>query len=642
MMPPNSSREEKVLLKDTVYVDEDEGDDESYEDDDEEYEYEEEEDEKEEGDYFDIHHKYTTTSPPSTTHHLGLGVGARAGETPSLQRIKSWYTPVYDYRTVDLTHKSRFNKKPRFCDGRLSRLSFVCLHFMVVGVVMTAVLVPVILLVVVPGIIRSKVEGFDGDSLQVDRMDINQFTTTGVEFSFKSTIPSFFPIPIYVRTGAMDVVMQANLPSSSLDNTTTTSPSTITMMTVTLPSLYFRVSDPLALDFTSTANFTDPQGMAKLIQMMSRKGGVEGVVLKARTGLTVQVFGITFYRGLQVEKTFVLGGAVKSDFKEVVKGLPGFLKAKNLNSIILNQYKMNQLWTFFPNATSIFPLIAIESLSLAMNDPGILLTTTVTFENPSIMRLPLPPIDLSIALEDTALARIGLKGLNMTPGLNRLDLEMWTLSTLLFSENPTADPNITIGCLGPIRVLSNTTGQWLSQISHPLILRLPLSDITQSLNLTPLRSLLSPSSNGTELLALLSNASLSATVRNTTINAGVVLPIPKFLPLPDRTNVNFGFSAGVGHPDDEEAALTAELGDFDVTTDENAIRVGVVANVKTVNTERAATSLAKTLNPILAYNATPTLIKVAGLDAFNLSTKKSFMWAEKVLKGLVLNVTIPV
>ncbi|KAJ3217586.1 hypothetical protein HDU67_007658 [Dinochytrium kinnereticum] len=651
--------------------DDDEEDD--YEDEDEDDEDEDEDDEFD--DYYSRPEVAQYTIVPSSSRYLGFGVSASTGgdrllvyrKESTFSRIRSWYTPVYDYRTVDLNHRPP-SKKPRFCGGRLSRPMFMCLHLVMISIVISAIMVPVMLLVVVPKIIRDKVTSFDGDSLQVERLDVTAFTTDGVSFYFKTNLPAFFPLPISVTTGPMDLQLQATLPPLNRS-----APSTdIVMMTVQVPGLNFKVSEPLRLDFNSSVAFSDTDGMSKLVGRMSAPGGLSGLKVVAKTGLTITVFGITFYRGLPVEKPFDIG-TVKSDFRDVVAGLPSFIKAKNLNSIILSQYKMNQLWTFFPNATSIFPLIAIESLSMTMTDLGILLTTTVTFENPSIMSLPLPPVDLGIALDETTIARVGLKGLGMQRGLNTLSMDIWvdfmdplvtssgeaigaalnkTLTELLFAD-PSIPPNITMGCIGPIRVLPevpiksskaevvNAPGSWLSKISKELILRLPLKDVVEAINLQDLRSLLSPFSNGAGIAKLIGSASLSAQIRNSSIIAPVSLPIPKFLPLPKEVPVNFGFGASVGNPADEFDAIEADIGNLRVTSDEKDIRIFVTANVRPENSERAAKSLAGALNPALSVSGDPSTVRIGSLRAFDPATGFTYKWAEKALSKLTLNIALP-
>ncbi|KAJ3118043.1 hypothetical protein HDU96_004282 [Phlyctochytrium bullatum] len=710
------------------------GDSEEDDDDDEE------EDWYEGGDYYNspdvLHQHRTLLLPPHQSPSVSLGFGLARADSLNVRRrpglwshIRSWYTPVYDFRSAVNLNPSALpdaaratgkgsisededddvvanirRKKPqaRFCGGRVSRGVFVLMHLAAVGLLFAAVIMPVMLLVVVPAIIRDKVNAFDGSMLRVDRLDVNNFTADGLVFSFKTSIPAFFPLPLQVNTGPMDLFLEATFPSNSTPSVT----KGVSMMKVVVPSLSFKVSDPLNLDFTSSIAVEDKKGFAELLERVSQPGGVKGVGLRARTGLTITVFGIQWYRNLPITKD--LGsGTFEADFKGVLNAVPAFIRNPNMNSLILEQYKPSQLWTFFPNATSILPLIAINSLDIKMLDAGILLTTQVTFENPSIMTLPLPPLDLGINIGTTTLARVGLKGLEMKPKLNTLNLDIWLdfldplvtstpeevgtalnnlVASLLFSD-PSQPVNVTLGCTGPLRALpANATlrtasrlvaasraatldtlaasegaivpaamlpGAWLQDISGGLDLRLALNDVLQAVNLGDLRTLLQPSADGSGGLAsLLSTATFSATLKDGKIVAPVSVALPKFLPLPPEVPLNFGFGAAVAAPEPQTTTnktvqvMTADLESLRFLTTESAIRVSVTATIDPENTDTAATALAGALNPVLAAappapGAAGGIIHVRGLRAFDPNATRDFAWSNKALSQLDLRIPLP-
>ncbi|KAJ3396456.1 hypothetical protein HDV05_003178, partial [Chytridiales sp. JEL 0842] len=88
--------------------------------------------------------------------------------------FKYIYTPVYDYSDYtpvstsqtsqsglsniadEPFQPSKDNKKPRYCGGKVSRGCFVCWHIVIIVILLNIIIVPIVLWVVVPNIIRDK------------------------------------------------------------------------------------------------------------------------------------------------------------------------------------------------------------------------------------------------------------------------------------------------------------------------------------------------------------------------------------------------------------------------------------------------------------------------------------------------------
>ncbi|KAJ3333727.1 hypothetical protein HDU76_004539 [Blyttiomyces sp. JEL0837] len=573
-------------------------------------------------------------------------------------RIWNWYTPVYDYRTLGLTERDR--KKPRFCGGRLSRGAFFCVHLILLTIVITAIMVPVILLVVVPKIIRDKVNDFDGNALMIDRLDILNFTSTGVRFAFESHFPPFFPLPLYVKLGEMKVSLSTTSPSPF--------PSDISLLDVTIPEFGFKVSEELDIKFESDCVFPDTVGTAELVRRLSSPEGIDSLGMKGSFGLTITVFGITWYHSLPVEKRFTLG---KLDTKvdQVLAGLPSFIKAKNLNSLILSQFRRNDLLSFSTDIAN-FPLIAIEHLSMTSLDNGPQINITVAFENPTLIRLPIPSINFGIQLNNATMARISVENLNLNRSLNTLNM---SIEIDLVNDKQLSSPDLvqkaiqnaldsflnddpsllSLGVQGPFNIPPDTT--WLSTISTPLILNLPTADLFTAFNVSTIKNTLSDSG----LADLISKASLGVAILGSDIVAAVSVPIPRIIPLPKQVDIDFGFAAGILHQD--LTLMKARLPMIRLFTDEDNIVVDVTATITPTNTVEAAKGLATVLNPVLSAeigdvipplvvgglsvfssnSATMDQVAVGSLSPFDSSNVKPFAWSERLFSKLNLNVTLP-
>ncbi|KAJ3192570.1 hypothetical protein HK101_006309 [Irineochytrium annulatum] len=547
-------------------------------------------------------------------------------------RVRSIYTPVYDFRTPDLTRKQRV--RPRYCGGRLSRCAFIWLHLVLVAIVCTVVLVPVMLLVVVPKVIEDKVQGVSSDMLDVQVIDVLNFTSNAVQFHFKANIPPFFPLPIWVKTGAMTFSIE-----------TTTGPH-VTIMNVNVPELSFKVSDEFILDFTSEVTFPDTDGLRGLVANISSPQGLNELGLTGKTGLSVTVFGIRWYYNLPVHKDFTLT-SLDTKVTDILGGLPSFIKSKDLNSLILSQFNMDQLVNFFPNLTS-FPLVAIDALGLSMNDKGPLIDVKATFQNPTIVQVPLPYTSFGISLQNTTIGRVGLQGLTLATDLNTVALSVdfnfldptvakpadiqTALQSALSAFLDNKLDGLELAVVGPI---SLTGGDFVSKASQDLVISVPTDQIFQALNVGQIQSILS--SNG--IAALLANTSISASITDTIV-ANVTLPLPRFLPLPASVPLNFGFSAAVGAPNNSPA-MVASIGSLSLQTTKDAIRVHASATITPNNTLAAAQSLADALNPALSAHPSAAFVAISSLAALDPVSKIPYKWSTQALADINLDLTLP-
>ncbi|KAI8850184.1 hypothetical protein BC829DRAFT_488928 [Chytridium lagenaria] len=84
--------------------------------------------------YFSTKRKRSLASMKTTFMKGSGSSGIRATNTPGrdkerniFRRVKGWYSPMYDYRSPNMTEEER--RKPRYCGAALKRWQFVLVHF---------------------------------------------------------------------------------------------------------------------------------------------------------------------------------------------------------------------------------------------------------------------------------------------------------------------------------------------------------------------------------------------------------------------------------------------------------------------------------------------------------------------------------
>jgi hypothetical protein len=202
-------------------------------------------------------------------------------------------------------------------------------------------------------------------------INIQNFTQSSVLLTLDGSFAGkFFPLPVYVKTESMDLHVLTYLPPSSTSKNKRElekrggsaggkkegdGMEEVELMDVQVPGLDFRVDQDIPLGNLSSpfnVTFPQPSKMSRLLNWIldesaatnssasaSTASSSSDLKLKIWTGLTVQVFGITWYRDLYVDKEIIvkdvggLGSKKKNGFglDEVLGALPGFLKAKELS-----------------------------------------------------------------------------------------------------------------------------------------------------------------------------------------------------------------------------------------------------------------------------------------------------------------------
>ncbi|KAI9351160.1 hypothetical protein DFJ73DRAFT_831832 [Zopfochytrium polystomum] len=608
-------------------------------------------------DVFEVHTHPSLHSSKRSRSIAQRAVGGGGGfRRPLWKIVRGWYTPVYDFRTSGLSHKQR--KRARYCDGRVSAPCFCCINLCFIAAVLTAIMFPVMLLVIVPKIISDKVNSLDSSVLNAQVMDVLQFTSTGVDFHYKSTLPSFVPLPFWVGLGGMTITFKAA--SGQFDG--------VEILSVDVPPLFFKVSDPLELDLNSSVIFPHPERSKELIAAFSSPQGLDSLVLRGESALTITVFGITWIRNFPVRKDIDLA-KITTGFADIITGLPQFLKASNLNSIITTEYRAKDLWSLLPG-NPLFPLIAFNDIGVGVIDRGPTINASIAFENPTIIQVPIDSVDLGIAINETAISRLSVKGFNLKRLVNKPNLGV-SLDFLDSTLPPATDVQNAISSLiseifshgvqttsaisivGPINI---PNADWLSTITEKLALHIKLSDVLNAVNITQITD------GG--IGGLLSNASIAVDVRDDRIIAPLVIGLPRIIPLPPAINIDdLAITASVATSTTSGTTLQALVSGLAVNTDDSGIYVSVTATVLPNNTVGAAHNLATALNPILRASgpfwsgSSNSSLIINQLGVFNPSslsiapastttgmptiTKTDYPWSTRSLSGAVIDFGLP-
>ncbi|KAJ3060873.1 hypothetical protein HK102_009331, partial [Quaeritorhiza haematococci] len=494
---------------------------------------------------------------------------------------------------------------PRYCNGRLKRWQFILLHILLLSIIFLAVLGPLAYFVIIPKIIRDKIASTPLDGVSLEKLDLFGFRSHALSFSVKASIPPVFPFPIRATIAPFTLYI--------------TDQNGTKLAGVQVPETTIQINQDIVIDW-SQANITfasengiDRNRVATMVKELSSKEGLKAQDVYAEAHVTFSVFGITVYRDFYISK----GVPVPQTSSELIKlynGLPAFVKTKNLNSQIKSKFNAKDLWEILEG----LPAIKFDQIDISLTDAGPTLSTTLTLENPTVISANITGLDFGISLDDSTLARISIRDITLSRGLQTLSL----VTSLRFDdpsirgesvgraiENTVrrvvvdGDMDLRVALRGPIRIHS---AEFVEEISEPLALYLPTRELLHALNLPKVRSLLTLSG----LQDLLTTTTFGAQVTSDTISiTPIVVKLPRLIPLPPV--VEFGYETSLGVYGGEQHTMTVGVGKVEVRTDDEGIWVYTSARVGVNNTEQAAVALASAVNPILA--ADPKVLCVSSL-----------------------------
>ncbi|RIA99242.1 hypothetical protein C1645_747693 [Glomus cerebriforme] len=568
------------------------------------------------------------------------------GKKSVFSTIKSWYKPVY-IKPLD----SPTDEKPklRYCNGRLTRRKFVFLHFVIISLSFTIIFAPIVYFLIIPAFIRFKVQHVDLNEITIDHMDVVEWKSDGLRFSWKATLPKQFFLPLKTKLAALNLTIH----DESFNN----------LLMVGIPEMEVNLGEPIVLDFEGDVSFTETTGLKNLLGKISQPGGIQGgSSVSADTQITVNMWGITWYKNLGVKRTIPIP-QIDGNLLTLWNNVPKFLLTKDMQNMALtqthdtviniggvNETDVNkpfvidgvEYWQILPG----FPPINLQSFDIVFTNEGPSIALKALMINPTVVSVPLPDTSIGLQLENSYLATANVKGFNLTRGLNNLDLNL----QLTFDQNRIVTPDqlsnsiseaagkllgtnqtndeLNFDVIGPIELKDV---DFIGNVTENLSLILPINEIIKNTNVQLLKNLL----DVTGIESLLHAVHFDVQIQGDRINIPVDISLPSFLPLPPSLAFNYNTLLGIFKGD--QNVLTVELGGISMTNNET-LNIKTTATIFPNNTFEAADALASIVNPSLYGNISSADIK--NISFLN-ETGGTFPWVNELLGGLSLNIPIP-
>ncbi|KAJ3204823.1 hypothetical protein HDU67_009293, partial [Dinochytrium kinnereticum] len=560
---------------------------------------------------------------------------AREVERNLFRRIRGWYTPVYDYRSPNVSEEER--RRPRFFGGTLRKWQFVMMHVTAFFGLAMLVMIPIAYFIIIPNIIQDVLDKTGMESVTLSTLSVDTFSTTQIGFYVKAQIPppTIFPL----RAGVGDLTLNIHDEQENI------------LMKALIPSMDFTLNQVVRLDTRGNVSFdgVERAAIVKLVKEFSTTGLKERVFMM-RARVQIKVFGITVYPGLPIRKAFPITG-ISNDIVKLYGSLPSFTRVPaNEMNLLQNAYAENpdQLITF-TNST-LFPPLALHTFSLTPTETGFTLTLSIEFQNPTRMTLSnFQSAEFGFTLEGVPLARVEVSNLSLRPALQTLEMSVGVVFDVGNPEGVAGafgrafekalggrEGEIGLGVVGPLKVrqvgvVESFTGDFL--------VNLPGADIINSLNTDAVRALLTP----TGLSTILSNTTLSALVDSTNIRIDTDIGLPRFFPLPPTITFPFTTSLGMyGSPSSSpQKILDMKVGDVVITTTKNRIGVKTSVDVALVNSGEAADALAGIVNPLLAASPKSSVASFGDIAILKTPTNEAYEWTRKLFAGNLIPITLP-
>ncbi|CAG8607500.1 11585_t:CDS:2, partial [Funneliformis caledonium] len=544
--------------------------------------------------------------------------------------VKSWYKPIY----VDAPNHEK--SKLRYCNGQLSKSKFILLHLVMISLLFPIILAPLIYFVIIPAILRYKVKRLDLNKITIDYIDVIEWKSNGLKFSWKAVIPKQFFLSMQTKLASLNLELH--------------DAESISLLKISVPEMEINIGKPIVLEFEGDVIFEE-FGLKNLIGKVSQPGGIQETSISAVTQITVQMWGITWYKNLDIKRIIKIP-KLDGNLMLLCNNMPKFLLSKKMQQVIVPNDAVDVhkplvidgivFWQILPG----FPPINMKALDIVFTDAGPNITLKVLMVNPTVFSVPLPDTTFGLQLENSYLATADVNGFNLIQGLNDLDLNL----RLTFDESRIVSPDqlcnsisesigkllrvdqsnegLQFNIIGPVALKGVDI---IRDITEKLSLLLPINEIIENTNVNLLRNLLDV--KGIE--SLLHKIHLDIKVQGDQIIIPAVITLPSFLPLPPsfefKYNISFGIFKG------EQNALTVVLSEISMTNDET-LRVQTTTTLTPNNTLEAADALASIVNPSLLGN-----ISSADIKNFEIlkETGETFPWVDRLLGKRFLNIPIP-
>ena len=256
------------------------------------------------------------------------------------------------------------------------------------------------------------------------------------------------------------------------------------------------------------------------------------------------------------------------------------------------------------NLSEDLPVVKIESLKVGMDDIGPSIDVVVTFENPSKVTVDLKGVEFGIAIDQVNVARVNVSDIILDNGMQTMGLV-----TKVRFEDPFIDaskipktisdciqevlfqksPLFKVAIVGPVIIKGTVFAQ---EITNPLSLYLPMSDILETFQIGELQDLMT--SDG--IKRVLSSSQFEAEVLSDKIVAPFSVGLKRLFPLPQEIVIPYFTSISIFGG--EQHTITLTLDALSISTNDDAMIIKSIGKVYPNNSEAAAVALGDIVNPL--------------------------------------------
>ncbi|TPX56936.1 hypothetical protein PhCBS80983_g04198 [Powellomyces hirtus] len=554
-------------------------------------------------------------------------------------KILGWYKPVYDYKTPGLTDKQR--RVPRYCGGRFRRWQFILLHLVIFFTLFMIIVIPLGYFVVIPKMVQHELNKQKMTDVDLQKMVLNNYAANSLGFAVKAALPAPHWLPVTVEIGECDIQLHERGDTKH------------GLVNLHIPGFKATLNKGLVFELAGTVGLDncDPERTSDLVARFSNPAGVRDLEFQARGKFPIKMFGITWYKGLPLYLNLGKIDHADSNLKSLLQSMPSFLKSKGLNSKMKQHFRQQDLISILPGLG--FPDINIQALDLVMNDKGLTIATTIFMENPTKINIAkINGAGFGLMIENNTMLNLKIRELELVPDdINKLNLVVditfdnpaiskekvsQTISSLLNKLLVTGDyKNLSVALIGPVQL---DKCDWVSQITGPLALYLPMGDILEALKFDDIRKLLTL--EGISKLA--GTTKIAANVLSDQIIVPATLGLPRLLPLPPTISINYNVSAALYGAD--QRTLGLDLYPLTITTADDGMAISTTIVIRPENSLPAAVALATAMNPLLAAVPTNSSINMKELAFFAPAPGTApapFAWSKMLFQDSTIKLPLP-
>ncbi|KAJ3258576.1 hypothetical protein HK103_003536 [Boothiomyces macroporosus] len=490
--------------------------------------------------------------------------------------------------------------------------------------------------------------GVDGNTIRIHKLDVGRIQNNQIPIAIDARIDAFTVFPI--QGGIGDTVIDISSGGK-------------TIASFNLPAIDFWLNEEIVFAANCSVAFTDDQlkNANDLFAMLSSPDGINDLDIYLSLNPQIYGQGIMFYSHLPLHRNL--------DFGHVTNALGSYFSGNNnlnqFHPLIFfgpDQDSSSQLMHSHFDANEIMVLpeslgnleVVWTTFQILMDDISALLNTQFAFANPKYVSMStIDEMEFYFSLEGTKAAKVTLQKLGLSNGLN----SNFTIGANLTFTDSEIDPtavqsaienasqsyaqkrNFEFGLVGPISI---SGAPFVAEMTKDLKLQVTLGDLV----------LLAPQALGSLFNIdfssifnqlsqdIIGNSTITADITTDGVAASLGLNLKAFDFLKPPKNVDFPYSTSISVHGPSSKIFQTNVSPISFGIDERGVMLKTNASIIPVNTDQAATDLAKMVNPIISRNPTNSTVGIKDL-LFALPGQAPFKWSQSLFGQRILNIGIP-